>query len=333
MPGPRDQFAGEANPSVRNPAVAGMFYPADASSCRLATAQLFDIARQFMAKAPARPLAGADSAGGDTGGTSARAPVQPPLGTGMGAIVPHAGWICSGAIAAESILALAQQRPSVDVVVVFGAIHTAIPVDRAVFDSHSRWAMPSGEATITDDLRRELSGASAQFITDDRFHAREHAVEVELPLIQSAWPGARILPVEVPPEMSAVEIGTSVARVIARSGLSVIYLASSDLTHYGRNYGFAPAGIGQQAMAWALENDRRILRVVTDMTPEKIVPEVRISHNACGAGAIAAMMAACLDQGARKAIVLRHANSYQTLAAVAPQSPDNAVGYAAVWVG
>jgi AmmeMemoRadiSam system protein B len=316
MSGPRDQFAGEANlgegdPSVRNPAVAGMFYPAESSACRQATAQLFDIARQMMARAPA----------------------QLGKSPGMGAIVPHAGWICSGAIAAESILALAQRRPRVDVVVVFGAIHTPIPVDRAVFDSHARWAMPSGEATVTEDLQRELSGASTQFIIDDRFHQREHAVEVELPLIQSAWPGARILPVEVPAEMSAVEIGKAVARVVAGSGLSAVYLASSDLTHYGPNYRFSPAGIGQQAMAWALDNDRRILRVVTDMTPEKIVPEVRLSHNACGAGAIAAMMSACLDQGARKAIILRHANSYQTLAAVAPQSPDNAVGYAAVWVG
>lgn len=311
MPGPKDQFAAEANPSVRNPAVAGMFYPAEAAACRSATAQLFDIARASMNKNPSQ------------------------LGSapGLGAIVPHAGWICSGAIAAESILSLAQRRPSVDVVVVFGAIHTPIPIDRAVFDSHARWATPSGDASITSDLRQNLSAATAQFVTDDRFHAREHAVEVELPLIQAAWPDARILPVEVPAEVSAIEIGKSVARAVAALGLSAVYLASSDLTHYGPNYRFAPAGVGQPAMAWAMDNDRRILRVVTDMTPEKIVPEVRTHNNACGAGAIAAMMAACLDQGARKAIVLRHANSYQTLAAVAPQSPDNAVGYAAVWVG
>lgn len=231
------------------------------------------------------------------------------------------------------MLALAHGRPAVDVVVVFGAIHTPVPIDRAVFDSHARWAMPGGESSVTLPLREELSGRSSFFVTDDRFHQREHAVEVELPLIDAAWPQAKILPVEVPPEPAAVEIGIAVARAVAAAGVSAVYLASSDMTHYGPNYRFTPAGPGQVGLDWAMDNDRRILRLVTDMTPEKIVPEARTRLNACGGGAIAAMMAACLEQGARKAIVLRHTNSYQTLAAVAPQSADNAVGYAAVWVG
>jgi MEMO1 family protein len=304
MSGPRDQ-------SVRPPAVAGMFYPAEAAVCRQATGQLFGLARPRLA------------ASENQIGSS----------PGLGAIVPHAGWICSGAVAAEAILALSKNRPAVDLVVVFGAIHTPAPIDRAVFDSHTRWEMPGGDSNISVPVRQELLGRSNFFVTDDRFHEREHAVEVELPLIQAAWPEARILPVEVPPEESAVEIGISTARAVAAAGLSAVYLASSDMTHYGPNYRFTPAGVGQAALEWAMENDRRVLRLVTDMTPEKIVPEVRSRFNACGAGAIAAMMAACQEQGARKAIVLRHTNSYQTLSAVAPQSAANAVGYAAVWVG
>jgi MEMO1 family protein len=304
MSGPRDQ-------SVRSPAVAGMFYPADAAACRKAANHLLESARAAIERKS--PQFGADP--------------------GIGCIVPHAGWICSGAVAAESILSLARQRPRVDLVVVFGAIHTPIPIDRGVLDSHARWAVPGGESSVTTPLRQQLSAVTSQFVTDDRFHMREHAVEVELPLIQATWPQAQILPIEVPPEPSALELGRSVARAIAAAKLSAVYLASSDLTHYGPNYRFAPAGVGEAAMQWAMENDRRILRVVTDMTPEKIVLEARTRNNACGAGAIAAMMAACLEQGARKAVVLRHTNSYQTLAAVAPQTPDNAVGYAAVWVG
>ena len=127
------------------------------------------------------------------------------LGTaaGLGAIVPHAGWICSGAVAAESILALAGQRPRVDVVVVFGAIHTAIrhASDRSRDFRYARaWAMPGGDSTVTVPCGTNCRGGRSFFVTDDRFHQREHAVEVELPLIQAAWPEAKILPVEVPPE-------------------------------------------------------------------------------------------------------------------------------------
>jgi MEMO1 family protein len=177
-----------------------MFYPADAAGCRQATTELFDAARSELIR----------SAG------------QLAPGTGLGAIVPHAGWVCSGAIAAEAMLALAGQRPAVDVVVVFGAIHTPAPIDRAVFDSHARWAMPGGKLSVSGPLREELSGRSNFFVTDDRFHQREHAVEVELPLIQAAWPAAKILPVEVPPEPVAVEIGITVARAIAAAGFSAV---------------------------------------------------------------------------------------------------------------
>jgi AmmeMemoRadiSam system protein B len=56
--------------------------------------------------------------------------------------------------------------------------------------------------------------------------------------------------------------------------------------------------------------------------------------NACGGGAIAAMLAACREHGAKSGDVLRHANSYETLAGVAPQyGPENAVGYASVVIG
>jgi len=64
---------------------------------------------------------------------------------------------------------------------------------------------------------RELGGklsvdAPGLFAVDDRFHDREHAVEVELPLIQQVWPGAAVLPVEVPLVDEAVEIGSRTAR-------------------------------------------------------------------------------------------------------------------------
>jgi MEMO1 family protein len=328
---------GPSDPSVRSPAVAGMFYPAEPAECQRVAAELIAAAKRNVSAAvmgagvaPAKNAA----AGGKSAGSSAIGPdAVAPGAVGLGAIVPHAGWICSGSVAAQSIASLAAGRPNVDLVVVFGAIHTPGAVERAVLDSHERWSVPGQESPVLTEMRGDLAASAAKFVVDDRFHVREHAVEVELPLIQVAWPAAKILPIESPPIESAVEVGAAVARAVDAAGLSAVYLASSDLTHYGPNYRFAPAGVGTMAIAWAMENDRRILRIVTDLTPEKIVPEARKSLNACGAGAIASMIAACLEMGARRAVVLRHTNSFETLAAVAPQPPDNAVGYAAVWVG
>ena len=114
---------------------------------------------------------------------------------------------------------------------------------------------------------------------------------------------------------------------------SAIFLASSDLTHYGPAYRFAPAGAGLPGLEWAKQNDLSLIERVLNMQAETIVPEAMAHANACGPGAIAAMLAACKEFGATTAKLLRHANSYETLAALSPQSPDNAVGYASIVVG
>jgi AmmeMemoRadiSam system protein B len=139
--------------------------------------------------------------------------------------------------------------------------------------------------------------------------------------------------VQVPLVEYAGEIGRCVADVVNAAGLKAIYLASSDLTHYGPAYRFAPVGVGERAMEWAKDNDRRLIDQVVGMQVEAIVPIVAAHANACGGGAIAAMMGACQASGATEARLLRHASSYETLAEVAPQPPVSSVGYASIVVG
>jgi MEMO1 family protein len=285
----------------RAPAFAGYFYPADASECRQA-------AEGYLSAAEL----------GENDRTR-----------WLGGIVPHAGWICSAAIAGQTIAKIAR-GVTPDVVVVFGAIHTPLITHVAALDVQRKWEIPGGEFEIAGYLRAKLAESGDLFAVDVRFHEREHAVEVELPLVRVAWPKAMILPVEVPVVDTAAEIGRMTARRMIEAGVKAVYLASSDLTHYGPGYRFSPAGVGLAALDWAKENDRRLLELVTNMRVDRIVPEVRARLNACGGGAIAAMLAACREQGASAGRVLRHANSYETLSEMKPQTPIDAVGYASV---
>jgi MEMO1 family protein len=295
MPGPS---VGNVRPSVR----AGTFYPGEPAQCR---AMAESCLRSAQAT-PARPW--------------------------IGGIVPHAGWVFSGAIAGQTISAIASAtRP--DVIIIFGAIHTPIPVQAAALDSHQRWAVPTGESTVHLELEQKLREKGNLFIVDDRLHATEHAIEVNLPLVQLAFPGVPMVPIEVPVLEVAEIIGRKSAETVAGAGIKAIYLASSDLTHYGTNYGFMPAGVGLEAMAWAKDNDRRLLDLVTTWQTRKIIPEVRQRYNACGAGAIVAMMAACRQAGANDARVLQHTTSFEVFQSIQPQPPNNAVGYAAVVMG
>jgi AmmeMemoRadiSam system protein B len=303
MSGPRNEplnVAGDL--SSRAPIFAGRFYPADADDCRRA-------AHQYMTA--------------DFG--------QDDRTRWLGGIVPHAGWICSAAVAAQTIAVIAR-TVTPDVVVVFGAIHTALSTPVAALDVYRRWQMPGGELAVAEHLRAKLLESKDLFDVDARFHEREHAVEVELSLIREVWPDVMILPVEVPVIDAAVAMGQTTAKKMIDAGLTAVYLASSDLTHYGPSYRFTPSGIGPAALSWAKDNDRRLLQLVTDMQAERIVPEVRSRLNACGGGAIAAMLAACREHGASAGRVLRHTNSYETLFEKNPQPPTDAVGYASVVV-
>jgi hypothetical protein len=292
-----------SNPSIRPPAFAGRFYPAAPDQCRAEAASFLKYNKIHAAEK-----------------------------NWIGGIVPHAGWICSGALAGETIATLASRGP-VDVVVVFAAIHTPVRVEQAALDSHSRWSLPTGPSEIPIELQHKLPERSNLFIVEPRLHEHEHAVEVNVPLLQLAFPNAAILPIEVPVNENAAEIGRQTTHLLSESNLKSIYLASSDLTHYGLNYHFTPVGVGLPAMQWTKENDRRLLNLVSAMETSRIISEVLQHRNACGAGAIVAMLAACREAGASAAKILRHATSYETLASVAPQPPTNAVGYASVVVG
>jgi AmmeMemoRadiSam system protein B len=294
-----------AGPSeVRQPAVAGTFYPVDPMQCRA-------LARAY---------------------TSSSNPEESTR-RWLGGVVPHAGWLCSGEIAGQTIATIARASRVPHIVVVFGAIHTPIPTRAAVLDSFFAWNLPGESCEVQQELREKLETLSDSFCVDDRFHRREHAIEVELPLIRSVWPEAAILPIEVPPNDNAAEIGRQAAKAVAASDRSAIFLASSDLTHYGPAYDFAPAGVGEAGLAWAKQNDLSLIERVLDLQEESIVPDARLRGSACGPGAIAAMIAACKEFGAAEARLLRHQSSYETLASVAPQSPDNAVGYASIVLG
>jgi len=291
----------------RPAAFAGSFYPDDPERCR-------SDARQHLASG--KRMAEAASAGRWRGG-----------------IVPHAGWVCSASIAGATLSAIAAAVPEPDLVVVFAAIHTPYPVERALLSSAEIWELPTGEMRVEVALSEALSAERTLFAVDDRFHDREHAVEVELPLVRAAWPHAAILPVEVPPTEIGAEVGRAVAAGVSAREMTAVYLASSDLTHYGPDYRFTPAGVGLQGLAWAKENDRRLLEKVLSLSPQDVVEQARNDHSACGPGAIAAMLSACLANGDSIARLLRHANSFETLADAYPQPPTDAVGYAALVVG
>ncbi len=240
----------------------------------------------------------------------------------VGGIVPHAGWYFSGNIACNVIGALAN-RNTPDVIVIFGMhLHSGSP---CYLMKEGAWNTPLGDIEIETNIAGALSEQfDFQIETPDHF-MQDNTIEVQLPFIKYFFKEVKIVPIGVPPIKSSYEIGKAVVDITEKAGLSLKVLGSTDLTHYGSNYGFMPEGKGSGAVDWVRdENDRRVVDAMLDMDSDKIIIEAGANSNACCAGAAATAIVAGKHLGSKGAEKLAYTTSYD-------KSPgDSFVGYAGI---
>ena len=187
------------------------------------------------------------------------------------------------------------------------------------------WETPFGKIEIEEALADKLvEKFTFQIETADNF-TQDNTIELQLPFIKYFFEDAKIVPIGVPPAKKSLEIGKAVADISTRLGLRIKVIGSTDLTHYGLNYGFVTKGTGPAALDWVRnENDRRVIDAMLDMDPDTVISEALANQNACCGGAAATAIAAAKQLGAEKAETIAYATSYD-------KSPgDSFVGYAGI---
>jgi MEMO1 family protein len=239
----------------------------------------------------------------------------------VGGIVPHAGWFFSGSIACNVIKALDDSPP--DVVVIFGMhLHPNSP---CYLMKEGAWDTPFGEILIDVTIAGELAKKFPFIIETADNYSLDNTIELQLPFIKYFFKDTKIIPIGVPPIKKSLEIGISAVKLANHYGVSLKIIGSTDLTHYGLNYGFTPKGTGQSALDWVRnENDRRLIDKMLVMEPEAILQEALTSQNACCAGAAATALAAGKQLGAKNAQAIAYSTSHD-------KSPgDSFVGYVGI---
>jgi hypothetical protein len=274
---------------VRPPAVAGQFYPADAAALKAAL-------DGFMHDA-----------------------VPPRLDGVAALVVPHAGYIYSGQIAADAYRQAA--ATPVDTVVILGTNHTSGTFRRVSVYDGDGYRTPLGVARVDRELAAALVKDGGG-VFDSSLHAREHSVEVQVPFVQHVFPKAAIVPVVVgsPDPESCRRFGRALGALA--SGRRVLIVASSDLSHYPES-------------RVAADVDRRTLTAIAGMRADDLADMERraaaseargVSTCACGEGPIRVAIEASLALGAQRGTVISYANSGDTPVG----EPDRVVGYGAV---
>ena len=281
---------------VREPIVAGQFYPASPDRIRSAVEAY----------------------------TSRYAPPDD-LGALLGGVVPHAGWVFSGPTAAKVFKALSENAAP-ETVVLLGAVHRWGASQPAVY-ARGAWRTPLGEIAVDEDLAKALMDAAGDcLVAAPEAHRDEHSIEVQVPFVQVLFPEARILPIAVPPGETAAALGQPLA-VLSDRGKEITLVASTDLTHYGMGYGAPEHGSFPEARDWMVQNDKRMLDLITALKAEEICSEAARNQNACGPGGVAAVAAASRELGARGGRLLEYTTSADVLD---EPHADRAVGYAGI---
>ncbi|ABM80396.1 AmmeMemoRadiSam system protein B [Hyperthermus butylicus] len=288
-------YAGRIIAGRRLPAVAGLFYEADAEALK---AQI-------------------------------EAAFRHPLGPGyvpeasserrresLGFLVPHAGYMYSGPIAVHAYAKMALEG-SAETYVIVGPNHTGLGASVSVYPG-TAWSTPLGELQVDTELARVLVKASSYAELDEKAHLYEHSVEVQLPFLQYLFNArVRILPVvvyEQTPEV-ARDIAEALVEAVEKTGRDVVFIATSNLTHY-------------EPYEAAVEKDKKVIDAIISLNAEelyRIVTSTPVSM--CGPAAAMALIYYARLRDARGVELLKYATSGDVAG-----DKKSVVGYAAIRV-
>ncbi|MFO7811497.1 MAG: AmmeMemoRadiSam system protein B [Pelovirga sp.] len=181
---------------IRQPVVAGLFYPASAMELKRQLATLVTEADQQQAKA---------------------------------VVLPHAGYVYSGDVAGEVISRTRVPQQ----VILLGPNHHGSGKQMAV-SAVDAWATPLGDVSVAADLRTHLLDEIPQLELDNSAHQQEHSLEVLLPMLQYVQPQLEVVPIALKHFSSSelMELGAGLARAIKNWNEPVLLVASSDMNHF-----------------------------------------------------------------------------------------------------
>ncbi|MBN1786318.1 MAG: AmmeMemoRadiSam system protein B [Candidatus Methanofastidiosa archaeon] len=269
---------------IRESVAAGGFYPAAASD-------IANLIEKYQYEASGAPKSVKKSKGVVCG------------------LSPHAGYIYSGRTAAHFYSSLAKDMP--DRFIVIGPNHTGRGRPISLM-AEGKWRTPLGEVPIDTDIATSLLEQSDLISDDYRAHQMEHSIEVQLPFLQYLRNDITFVPICLGLQDldSAIEVSQAIRNSVD-DNIGVI--ASSDLVHFGLQYGYRPfIGNEKQTLEWIERNDRQVLTLVEERDVDGLYDFIaNLNYTMCGYGAAAISMLVATQFGL-KGSILNYSTSYST---------------------
>jgi len=263
---------------IREPAVAGQFYPGSPAELREMLAGLVD------EKAAKEDI--------------------------IGLIMPHAGYIYSGAVAGAAISRVKFR----DTFIVMGPNHTGLGKPLSIM-TNGIWRMPMGDVKIDSELAKHILESSKHLEEDSDAHRYEHSVEVQLPFLQYFSPKIKLVPIVLSGAPGSIykEIGREIAEAIKTLKRRVVIVASSDMTHY-------------EPQSSARRKDDYAIGAILALDEDELLRRIgELGITMCGYAPAVALIAAAKELGAGSAELVRYQTSGDTTG-----DYSSVVGYAGI---
>jgi hypothetical protein len=246
----------------------------------------------------------------------------------IGGISPHAGYIYSGPVAASLYYRIALDGAP-EIFVLVGPVHgygAGVGIMK-----RGVWRTPLGDVQIDEEFCETILEQVDIVADDPSIHEDEHSLEVQLPFLQSLYgEGLRIAPIATAMDdlETCTEVGKAIAKAARKSGKDIAIIASTDMTHYGIHYGYAPVGMSpiEKVLKWVRSIDGETIEAITALDEKRLLTNVKEKHmTMCGYAPVAITIVAAKELGASKAELAKYATSYDTQG-----STDAIVGYCSI---
>ncbi len=265
------------NPILRNPAVAGRFYPADANTLTRDVYSYLSPNKEEL-----------------TQDDSSRERFSAKSIPALGCIVPHAGYVYSGRVAGAVFAALDLPKHFL----ILGPNHTGMGQPLAIM-CQGAWKTPLGTLKINSPLVAALLKRFPLLVEDAEAHRAEHAIEVQLPFLQTLQPDCSFVPITIGTSQLDVltALGETIAEVVSAQPEPVLIIASSDMNHYEND-------------AITRAKDHSAIKQILALNTHGLADTVKKEQiSMCGVWPTLVMLAATKKMGARAAQLVRYATS------------------------
>ena len=211
----------------------------------------------------------------------------------IGLVLPHAGYVHSGAVAGATISRIKFK----DTFIIMGPNHTGSGQPLSIM-TDGVWKTPLGEVEVDSELGKQTLAASKYLQEDRAAHQYEHSIEVQLPFLQYFKPDVKLVPVVLAHTGGAIykEVGLAIARAVKESNKEVVIIASSDMTHY-------------ESQGSTQKKDTQAIAAILELNEDKLLERVEeLNISMCGYAPVVALITAAKALGATGTDLV----SYQT---------------------